>query len=921
MKLTSVYLYLASLLAVGSGLSAPPFDTLDRTELGVVMQPGRIISIADANHVAQEFVLVIPKVTDFPDDYTAVYVRCVDQLERRYRAANQTLEYTGTCDNLKLIEGWLDTIIDKLQITRAQMVRELLVPIPHRNQTRRQKRYGTVGGGLGSTMDYYFMGHARAIDVAENAMDIAINRGAQKKLRAALEAFVELADANFEEIAVKMGTLSEAQGALKEQQKHLRENQEHILEQVNTNTMSIVENFVYNFLSGELFRTKMGYALSLLNNVNSIASLTTELRHAINFKMSPRLVTPRDIADAIKNTNDYLRATYPRFRVAFTELTYYYSNIPVRCYQDKGNVYLRISIPVVSEEHIFAVYQIRAFPVPVKIRDHKADGVMIDRLPKEVAISQSGNYYIETPVVNWGSCTGDTIAMCPDIPHMRKVTEAGCVAALIRNDRAIIQQECELKYIVRPHFPSLAISLGNGLILISGPEEEGQLFCGSSPPAVIAINHYSLITLGCDCAFLTAGSWLPYSLRGCGSKVISSNVTAVKNELLDLGVRHTTWTTTMVRGRKLQVLRDDPLPNELRTRMEYKAKYKNSSVSVNLKKLSKELSDDDWEISSEIVSFFNNRAHRQGAANYGSLSVVIIVIVLLGVYCCCKHKSTMAGMTVVATGPNPARAEIEWGKTARGYDPECATGIEHYDAILAGLIGMLFIIFLICVYLARKVRKAKKYKMIDGIYVQIASQHVCETVHVGEISMPLDHVFQKKSNEPLLRDIHVSTIFNGHAARLQWGRTLYATETVSGASAIPMGLPESVRISREMAIALQGNREGIVMARLMRYIGGLATIVPMEMPMISSAGWSSVGEREMEHHQMNLEGEMSTDPMMGRPLPVAQRAHSHHRRTSHPGTSGGKTSRKDSTQIKEARQLSDDSFERQNSEVYMTLQP
>ena len=921
MKSVISYVCVAALLATTGGHTGPSFRILDRTELGVVMQPGRLISIADANHVAQEFVLLVPKVTELPSDYTAIYVRCVDQLQRRYREANQTLDYTGTCDNLKLMEAWLDTIIDKLQMTRTQMVREMLMPIPHHNETNRQKRYGAVGGNLIGNLDYYLAGHARAIDVAQNAMDISINRGGQKKLRLALEAFVKLTDANFEEIAMKLGTLSETQKVLGDKQRQLRENQDHILKQVNTNTMSVVENFVYNFLSGELYRTKLGYALSLLNNVNSIASLTTELRHAINFRISPRLITPRDIAEAVDNTNQYLRTNYPRFRVAFTELTYYYSNLPVRCYQNKGNIYLRISIPVVSEEHIFAVYQIRVFPVPVKIRNHKADGVVIAQLPKEVAISQSGNYYIETPVVNWGSCTGDTIAMCPDIPHMRKVTENGCVAALIRNDRTVIQRECEVEYIVRPLFPSLAILLENGRILISGPEEEGQLFCGSKPPAVIAINHFSIITLGCDCAFLTAGSWLPYSLRGCGTKVIASNITAVRNELLDLGMEHTTWTTTVVRGRRLQVLATDPLPNDLRTRMEYKSKYKNSSVSVNLKKLSKDLTDEDWEISSEIVSYFNSRSLRSNAANYGSLSVVTIVIIITVLYCCCKHRSAMAGMTVVAGGVPAVRGDVEWGKTARGYNPECATGIEHYDAILAGLIGMLMITLVICGYLIRRIKKAKKYKMTDGVYLQVASQQVCETIHVGEVSMPLDHIFQRKGSEPLLREIHITTIYARHAARLQWARTLYATETVSGASAIPMSLPECVRVSRDLAGVLGGNREGVVMARLLRYTGGLATIVPMEMPMISSAGWSAVGDRDIEHHLITGEGAGEINSMAGRPLPAVHRHHSHHRRSAQQGSGGGRMGRKESHQSVEIKGPNDDDSERAHKDVYMALQP
>ena len=477
--------------------------------------------------------------------------------------------------------------------------------------------------------------------------------------------------------------------------------------------------------------------------------------------------------------------------------------------------------------------------------------MIIDHLPEDIAISSNGHYYIEAPVVNWGSCHGDTIAMCPDVPHMRKVTERGCVAAIIRDDRAVMQSTCEIRYVIKPKFPSLAISLGNGDILISGPEMEGQLLCGSQPPAVVAINHFSVITLGCDCAFLTAGSWLPYSLRGCGSHLLRSNVTFVRNELLDLGMRNPSWTINMVKGREVNMLKFDPLPKIVRRRLEHKAKYQNSSASINFKRLSRELSDEEWEVEEEIRDFVYSKMTQYASGTMGSLGIVGIILIIILICCCLQRREAKA--LLLSSMPMHARTEELWSHDQRGSDPNCSDYLRYYDAIITGLVFAVAVLVAISVYLGLRMRRARRYKMINGLYLQLGVNQLYETVHLGECQMPLDHVFQL-GDAPLLKQINIDTVWGGrHAARLHWGRQLYATSSATGEESLPLGMPESVPVSGALASHLHGIREAVVMARLLRYSDGLATVVPLDMPMITSDGWTRVGPRGLARHNLSAQ--------------------------------------------------------------------
>ena len=71
-------------------------------------------------------------------------------------------------------------------------------------------------------------------------------------------------------------------------------------------------------------------------------------------------------------------------------------------------------------------------------------------------------------------------------------------------------------------------------------------------------------------------------------------------------------------------------------------------------------------------------------------------------------------------------------------------------------------------------------------------------------------------------------------------------------------MPDHLLISREMAGELNGNYNHTKMARLVRYIGGLASVVPVDIPMISTSGWSAVGDGEWSLQDFRAMTRLST---------------------------------------------------------------
>ena len=236
-----------------------------------------------------------------------------------------------------------------------------------------------------------------------------------------------------------------------------------------------------------------------------------------------------------------------------------------------------------------------------------------------------------------------------------------------------------------------------------------------------------------------------------------------------------------------------------------------------------------------------------------NILVMMVVIVLTGLTVghqgLWKVKCQVIGTLIMMR--LPTNQGDEQGAQSRNSPGSFShVSIEHYNAIMAGIISALIGAVVLCVWLACGLKAAKKYKKPDGIYLQIVTERLSETVYLGECLMPIDQVFQKNDEEPLIRELYVKHLFGTYIVQMVWGRQLYAIEKVASGRAINLSLPGSVNISRRMAAALRDDPRTVRMARLLRYTGGLASVIPVGMPMISIAGWSVIGGKDLERTRL-----------------------------------------------------------------------
>ena len=70
---------------------------------------------------------------------------------------------------------------------------------------------------------------------------------------------------------------------------------------------------------------------------------------------------------AVIEVTNYLKCEHPRFSVPLTNAAFYDDNSKPLFVREDGHPVIFVRMPIVSEEHLFRVYEILTFPVPITV--------------------------------------------------------------------------------------------------------------------------------------------------------------------------------------------------------------------------------------------------------------------------------------------------------------------------------------------------------------------------------------------------------------------------------------------------------------------------------------------------------------------------------------------------------------------------
>ena len=501
---------------------------------------------------------------------------------------------------------------------------------------------------------------------------------------------------------------------------------------------------------------------------------------------------------------------------------------------------------------------------------YKKDALQITDLPQQVALSLSQRYYIVMHFMNWTGCYGENILLCKDIPYMKKVSDDTCMGALLRRDQGGVTRRCDLDYLLNPDFGKMAIYLDDGHVLIVSAETDGQLICGSKPPVKTRIENYAKLAIGCDCAFQTVGAWIPYSLRACQSRVAGAEVLYPSNGLLKARMHVKTWRQNITEGGEVTIeVTEDPFPRELRNKFADMAK--DFAVRVPMTYLMNRIKSHDENRRRKIAAINQRWSFTKsplGLPVFTGISTFIIILAIgYLIYRCCKSVP-QSPINMALGGLIPRGAAQEIGRVAAGVRNMDMTEEEHQECPTSGteattaavLAIVLLLLILAVAVLIWKKRRAIMRTTIDGVYIQFSTPTHQEAVFLGEVTIPVDHLFLEGT--VLLKDAMVNQMCLKCTLTLHWHAQLKGAANRPGMHPVTIPLPTTVEVSKRLAGLIIGSGKYTTTVRLLKYTSGLATPIPANLPRLVDSGWSTFGDETVTMRNINrmVRGERGRRP-------------------------------------------------------------
>ena len=173
-----------------------------------------------------------------------------------------------------------------------------------------------------------------------------------------------------------------------------------------------------------------------------------------------------------------------------------------------------------------------------------------------------------------------------------------------------------------------------------------------------------------------------------------------------------------------------------------------------------------------------------------------------------------------------------------GNHPCPVSGTEATTAAVLAIV-LLLLVLAVAVLVWRK-RKAIMRSTTDGVYIQFATPTHQEVVLLGDVTVPMDHLFLEGS--VLLKDATMTQVWMKCILTIQWRAILKGAANRPGMHPVTIPLPNTIEISKRLAGLMLGASKYTTMVRLLKYNSGLATPIPANMPRLVDSGWLTLGE-------------------------------------------------------------------------------
>ena len=226
-------------------------------------------------------------------------------------------------------------------------------------------------------------------------------------------------------------------------------------------------------------------------------------------------IPPHKLKQFLNKLHAVLLKDYPTFRIAQTEVKYYYTAPNVVYLRTRNQLYIKIKIPITTTDTLIHFYHVTALPVPT-VTNHTTYVTKISGFSEYIGITNSELFYVETNRASLELCSGKQIQICPRIFAMNDRAKASCTSALFHDEQENIKTKCQTHLMQAKEIEPYTFSdLGQGRVLVNSKDPFLVKTCALKPPVKLASCQFCILKLPCACNVRSAVSFFPATLNQC----------------------------------------------------------------------------------------------------------------------------------------------------------------------------------------------------------------------------------------------------------------------------------------------------------------------------------------------------------------------------------------------------------------------
>ena len=262
---------------------------------------------------------------------------------------------------------------------------------------------------------------------------------------------------------------------------------------------------------------------TFLANLHTLRTFSThqhqflsDLKILQSGQLSPSLVHPRDLKQALIKVRRRIKAQHPTYDFVHRDLAYYYEHHLTLFTYTPQSLYLCLSVPFTNQIAQFDLFKVHTFPVPLQTSNHTTPGfTVLDTEFALFAIDPSHQTFIQLPPGALDACQPGRLVQCSQPMFRFSYPSQTCLSALFSGHPTDIIRLCSFQLYPHLHPPPRIFPVGKAEYLFVAPHPHFQTICQGRELQSYSDCRFCHIQLPCGCTLLFEDQQLSPSLSDC----------------------------------------------------------------------------------------------------------------------------------------------------------------------------------------------------------------------------------------------------------------------------------------------------------------------------------------------------------------------------------------------------------------------